>query len=65
MNMMMQYHQDLYRLHCCLANQHHQMSQTQMQIASANYQMYMHMMHHMEGENNNNQSHSVMSYSRY
>jgi len=64
MNMMMRYHHDLYRYHCCLANQHHQVSQTQMQIANLNQQMYMHMMHEMEEENNNGHSHSSMGYYR-
>ncbi|MCC5911732.1 MAG: hypothetical protein JJT76_15005 [Clostridiaceae bacterium] len=69
MGMMMRYHQELYRLHSCLANQHHQISHVQMQIANLNYQMYMHMMNHMENDhnndhNNNNHSHSRMNYSR-
>ena len=50
MEMMMHYHHELYRLHSSLSNQHHKMSQTQMQIANVNYDMYMHMMNHMPAQ---------------
>lgn len=48
MEMMMQYHHELYRLHSCLANHHYEISQIETQIANVNYQMYMHMMEQMQ-----------------
>ncbi|MBU5313499.1 hypothetical protein KQI38_15865 [Tissierella carlieri] len=51
MEMMMQYHHDLYRFHSSLANKHYEISQIEMQIADANYQMYMHMMEQMQKQN--------------
>ena len=53
MEMMMHYHHELYKLQMCLSNQHHQMAETQMQIAKLNYEMYMHMMNHMPTQENN------------
>lgn len=44
MERMMQYHQNLYNLHNCLAYQYYQLAQIQLQIAYTNQEMYLHMM---------------------
>lgn len=44
MDMMMKYHLDLYRFHSSLADKYCEISKIEMEIANANYQMYMHMM---------------------
>lgn len=50
MEMMMQHHLNLYKLHSELANEHYHISQIQMQIANENYKMYMRMMHEMQDQ---------------
>jgi hypothetical protein len=50
---MMMYHQRLYTLHNKLSRQHHEMAQIQMEIANLNFNMYMHMMNQMNGEEHN------------